>query len=126
MVNFYSPDCPILGVAAIYDRFQGSGVDIVYTHLSIKDTAADVERLNPIPTGQHSQRQQATGTDGRSDSMPTSGTADSGNRSVGKHWGKQLLETQGISGDNDEIGVFGHDTEKACETLRFAGLIEGG
>lgn len=39
----------------------------VYTHLSIKDTAADVERLNPVPTGERPQRQQATGTDGWND-----------------------------------------------------------
>ena len=36
-----------------------------YTHLTIKDTAADVERLPAIPTGRRSETNQATGTDGR-------------------------------------------------------------
>ena len=88
----------------------------VYTHLSIKDTAADVERLNPIPTGDVPQRQKATGTDGQIEPR----------RPLGKHWGKQEMKTQGILSDIGENDVFGQGTEKACETLSFAGLIEGG
>ena len=85
----------------------------IYTHLSVRDTAADVEKLNAIPTGRRPQQAQATGTTGDVESL-------------GQQLGQQELRNRGILSDNAEIGVFGQGIEKAHETLSFAGFLEGG
>ena len=55
----------------------------VYTHLSVKDTAGDVEKLPPIPLGQELGKLRATGTDATD---------------LGTHMGTQVLPNKGHSG----------------------------
>ena len=72
----------------------------VYTHLSINDTIADVERLAPIPAGYPQQSQKATGTDGE--------------LVLGTRMGTQGLLDRGISGDKRPI----NDRNKKSRSTR--------
>ena len=82
-----------------------------YTHLTIKDTAADVEKMAAIPTGQHPDQQRATGTDAF----------------LSKHMAKQELQRGAISGykrSKLEIIASAFEQEKSPRKQMFAGDFE--
>ena len=82
----------------------------VYTHLSIKDTAADVEKLQPIPTGQHPEQVRANGT-------------SPGDQFLGHQLGHQEMKTGGISGDNGNIRASRSEHEKTPRNTGFHGVF---
>ena len=82
----------------------------VYTHLSIKDAANDVEKMPAIPSGQFDQ-QVATGTN---------------DGSLSKHMAKQVLRSKAISGDKlslSEGELQGSRKQKGPRNMVFHGPL---
>lgn len=82
----------------------------VYSHTTDKEQAASVEKLVAVPTGKRNEPEEARAT---------------GTFGAERVLGQQVLETEGISGDNGQIRVFGDSNridKKSPQNTSFTGF----
>ena len=95
-----------------------------YTHLSVRDTVADVERLAPIPTNQPIA-QQATGTDGGQSHPKRNHATPQPDRRADRVYAMstQTLQIEANSGNNGNMKSEQSEHEKTPQNTGFHGVF---